>query len=352
MNEADTQTQEFSEEQLRQLWQELEAVVSHADESGESQREEIGDCCVQLGVLANLLDGDPLAAEYYFTRAIGIYDVTLAATDVRRLRPMCELAMTKMQLGEPEEVRRWLERTHELLRVLPSETVDADPSLAAQLQSLEGFVLRADEYFEKAAVCFERACCEAAKFLDPADPEWVQYWSNLAMSRQDLDDHAGARELLRRAIERIKDSFGPDHPDLPSFLAGLATSEHLLGNDAEARQLFEQVLAEEQESGGEGDPNVALAHHNLAEVELAAGNSEAAIEHSRSAFRIFFDLDHELAQEELTWLAQNDPGFAEFIRDLREQLVAEEKGDDDVDGEYDEDEYDDGAEEDGMETLR
>ncbi|MDO4557492.1 MAG: tetratricopeptide repeat protein [Planctomycetia bacterium] len=336
---------EISEQNFRDLCEQLEAVVSMAEEAGVVNQVEIGDCCVQLGALTNVLEEDPQIPIQWFTRAIEIYDQTVEATDPRLLRPLCELAMIEIRDDELESAISKVYQIHEILRSdAGRQVLDDNPDLATGFYTIEGFIERKHGRNREAAVCFDRAYATAERYLDPDSPEWVQLLANQAISRQDLDDHATAKKLLERAIAILEERLGTDHPDRPLFLSGLATSEQMLGNHERARQLFEQVLALESgktERMEEPDIGVALTCHNLAEVEQSLGRLPEAVAYSRRAFRILFDLDHELAEDELKWLARNDPDFDTFMRNLKAELAAEAECEDE--GRYeDENENEDG----------
>ncbi len=317
---SEQEEQDVSEEQFLDLKSQLEAAVEAAEQSGERDHAEIAECYQQLGIIENMLDGDPLVARKNFRNAVDIFERILPAGEPTLVRSYCDLAMSEISLEETDSAKEWIAKADQIVR---KNRLQNDPALIT-FYTARGFIERSNDELDAANASFEKAYALAQQFLEPNDPEWIQHWSNLAMIRQDLNDHQGAKEMLCQAITALRQEFGDEHPDLPSFYAGLATSEHMLGHYKEAKQLFEKVLARELEMYGEEDPNPGLTYHNLAETEKELGHLEAAISNSRHAFEIFFNLDHELAEDELTWLSENDPQFDQFMATLKERLARQD----------------------------
>ncbi len=168
------------------------------------------------------------------------------------------------------------------------EDVQREPRNPA-LNGALGMLLYANEQYEPAEPCFERA-----QALDAAEARWPYY---LGKTLSNLSQHdraaAAARETLRRQ---------------PGYLpARLLLARSLLdaGKADESRALYEALVREH--------PEAAEAHYGLGRIDAARGEKPAAAEHLRKACDLF-------------------PGFgaahfalARAYRDLGEKERAEEQ---------------------------
>ena len=191
------------------------------------------------------------------------------------------------------------------------KAVEAEPRDASRNGRL-GMLLYANEQYESAATCFDRA-----RSLAPAEARWPYY---LAKARSNLSSHeaaaAGARDVLRMR---------PDY--LPARLL-LARSLLDAGQAEDARTLYAAIAREH--------PEAAEAHYGLGRVGLAAGRAADAVAPLQKACelspafgaahfalaRAYRDLgEKEKAQEQLElyqkdklgWPAIPDPLLAEVL---------------------------------------
>jgi tetratricopeptide (TPR) repeat protein len=152
-----------------------------------------------------------------------------------------------------------------------------------------GMVLYANEQYEAAVACFERA-----QALDTTDARWPYY---LGRMQSHLSQHDRAVTSLEEALRR-----GPGY--LPARLL-LAKSLLDAGRLDESRQLYEALVSEH--------PEAAEAYYGLGRIDASRGDQAAAVEHLRKACDLF-------------------PGFgaahfalARAYRDLGEKEKAEEQ---------------------------
>ena len=77
---------------------------------------------------------------------------------------------------------------------------------------------------------------------------------------------AEAEPLYRRALEIVKQTFGPDHPDVGTCLNNLAALLLDTNRLAEAEPLMRRALAIDEASFGPDHPNVSTCLNNLAQL--------------------------------------------------------------------------------------
>jgi Tfp pilus assembly protein PilF len=159
-----------------------------------------------------------------------------------------------------------------------------------------GMLLYANEQYEFAQTCFERA-----HLLAPAEPRWPYY---LGRTQSNLAAHDGAVASLEAALRL-----------LPGYLpARLLLARSLLdaGKRDESRALYQTIVDEHRDA--------AEAHYGLGRIAAASGQTASAAEHLRRACelspgfgaahfalaRAYRDLgEPEKAQQQLV-LYQND----------------------------------------------
>lgn len=141
----------------------------------------------------------------------------------------------------------------EALKAAQARPRDADPS------GRLGMLLYANEQYEFATACFDRAHA-----LAPQEPRWPYY---LGRTQSNLAAHEKAVASLRTALRLL-----PGY--LPARLL-LAKSLVDAGRTAEGRQSYEALAREH--------PEAAEAHYGLGKLEAAAGQPASAVEHLRRA---------------------------------------------------------------------
>jgi len=196
------------------------------------------------------------------------------------------------------------------------EDVQREPGNPA-LNGMLGMLLYANEQYEPAEPCFERA-----QALDAAEARWPYY---LGKTLSNLSQHekaaAAAQETLRRQ---------PGY--LPARLL-LARSLLELGRADESRALYEALVREH--------PEAAEAHYGLGRIHAARGEKAAAVEQLRKACELFpafgaahFALarvyrdqgDKEKAQQELALYQKDKNGWPAVPDPFMDTLVALKTG--------------------------
>jgi tetratricopeptide (TPR) repeat protein len=126
-----------------------------------------------------------------------------------------------------------------------------------------GMVLYANEQYEAAVACFERA-----QALDTADARWPYY---LGKTQSNLSRHDQAVASLQEALRRR-----------PGYLpAQLLLAKSLLdaGQPEESRALYLALVTEH--------PEAAEAHYGLGRIDTDKGEHASAVEHLRRACGLF-----------------------------------------------------------------
>ncbi len=184
-----------------------------------------------------------------------------------------------------------------------------DPALNGTL----GMILYANEQYEAAQPCFERA-----QALDPADVRWPYY---LGRTLSNLSRHDGAVASAQETLRRR-----PGY--LPARLL-LAKSLLDVGKVDESRALYAALVREH--------PDAAEAHYGLGRIDAGRGEHASAPEHFRRACDLFpgFGAAHfalarayrdlgekEKAQEELALYQKDKLGWPTVPDPFMDALVA------------------------------
>jgi len=138
------------------------------------------------------------------------------------------------------------------------EAAEAQPRDAERSGQL-GMVLYANEQYEFAIPCFERA-----QVLAPAEARWPYF---LGRTQSNVSSADRGMAALRRTL-RLK----PDYLPAQVLLAKALVED---GQTVEGRQLYEAILR--------AHPETAEAHYGLGRLDAAAGQADAAIEHLKKA---------------------------------------------------------------------
>jgi protein O-GlcNAc transferase len=180
-----------------------------------------------------------------------------------------------------------------------------------------GMLLYANEQYEPAEPCFERA-----QALDAAEARWPYY---LGKTLSNLSRHDRAAAAAKEALRRQ-----------PGYVpARLLLAKSLLdaGKAEESRALYEALVHEH--------PEAAEAHYGLGRIDAARGEKTAAVEHLRKACALFpgfgaahFALarayrdqgDKEKAQEELALYQKDKNGWPAVPDPFMDTLVALKTG--------------------------
>jgi CHAT domain-containing protein len=147
----------------------------------------------------------------------------------------------------------------------------------------------------------------------PADhPQILATQLNLAGTRRQLGDHAGAAALFEHVHATWERMLPPDHANLIGVKLNLALARRSVGDLAGARELLEEVHSGWQQRLPEDHPELLAAKIDLAGVLLASGERDRAREL----------LEHVHAVRARV-LSSDDPQLLEAQQDLCAVLVAE-----------------------------
>jgi len=147
--------------------------------------------------------------------------------------------------------------------------LNASDAVALGLEDAEAPLLRARLRLELGRLAEARADVDAARQLVGADPEVELLAGWIALEAGDV---AVAAEAFAHAAERAGED---DSSARAAALAGASAAALEEGDLTLARERAEQAIAV--------DDGVAVAHRSLGAVELAAGDSRAALEHMTRA---------------------------------------------------------------------
>ena len=182
--------------------------------------------------------------------AVAVTVLSSALAFGQSLPPLPELPLEAYEAGIREPIAEALRRARE-------KPEDAERS------GRLGMLLYANEQYELAAACFERA-----RALDPSAGRWAYY---LGRAETYLARSDRAVSSLREALRHL-----PDY--LPARLI-LARSLLEAGEAGESRALYEGIVTEH--------PQTAEAHYGLGRIAAAAGEPAAAAGHLRRACELF-----------------------------------------------------------------
>ncbi len=236
--------------------------------------------------------------------AVALSLLAVAEIAAESLPPLPKLTL---ETYEPD-IREPIARAYEDVQREPK-----DPGRNGML----GMLLYANEQYEPAEACFERA-----QALDAVEARWPYY---LGKTLSNLSGHdraaVAARETLRRR---------------PGYLpARLLLAKSLLdaGKGDESRMLYEALAREH--------PEAAEAHYGLGRIDAGRGEHASAVEHLRKACALFpgFGAAHfalarayrdlgekEKAQAELALYQKDKLGWPTVPDPFMEALVALKTG--------------------------
>jgi tetratricopeptide (TPR) repeat protein len=185
-----------------------------------------------------------------------------------------------------------------------AETQDSkDRGIAAYL---EGQYSQAEELLDKAVEREEADLVETLRYRGAAQYEQAKYraaaasfrqalamrgddavlMSRLAMSLRELAEWTEAEPLMRRTLDIVEKSFGPQHPKVSAALNSLALLLEDTNRLAEAEPLLRRSLAIDERSPGSQTPEVAADLNNLAALLVATNRLAEAEPLMRRALAI------------------------------------------------------------------
>ena len=175
----------------------------------------------------------------------------------------------------------------------------------------EGFIqagraaLQQQNYSE-AESHFEDAL-EAAERFQSNDPRLGKSYNNLAAVYYAQEDYGRAEPLMRRALEQLRESLGPDNTEVAQTMKNLAALYYLQGNRTEAEGLLQQALVIMERAHGPNHAYVATVLSNLAGLYQADNryqDAEPLLTRSLKIWESLLGPDHPDVARSRSLLAQ------------------------------------------------
>jgi tetratricopeptide (TPR) repeat protein len=175
----------------------------------------------------------------------------------------------------------------------------------------EGFIqagraaLQQQNYSE-AESHFEDAL-EAAERFQSNDPRLGKSYNNLAAVYYAQEDYGRAEPLMRRALDQLRESLGPDNTEVAQTMKNLAALYYLQGNRTEAEGLLQQALVVMERVHGPNHAYVATVLSNLAGLYQADNryqDAEPLLTRSLTIWESLLGPDHPDVSRSRSLLAQ------------------------------------------------
>ncbi len=219
--------------------------------------------------------------------------------------PTTHLAGSLLQLAEAyltiRDYPKALEAARRSLRI--RERVDGPENVRVGF-CLDGLaeIYRSLGDYSRARSLSERAVRIWEREPGPEDGTFAAGLVGLALALSGLGEHEAAEQTARRALQIGERINGPDGWKTPFYLRGLAEVLSRSPDPAPARGLWERILAIQEKSFGPGHRNLVDTLSQLARLEYATGDFEAAAGHALRAESIgrdrFLDVSRLLSERE------------------------------------------------------
>lgn len=108
-------------------------------------------------------------------------------------------------------------------------------------------------------------------------PDTLSVLLNLAVTRSERGDLAGAQELLERVVETRRRALGSEHPDTLAAMSNLALAVGARGDRWRARDLTERVVEAQRRTLGGHHPAALQSMSNLAALRADLGDHYGAL---------------------------------------------------------------------------
>jgi tetratricopeptide (TPR) repeat protein len=166
------------------------------------------------------------------------------------------------------------------------------------------------------------------RLLGDDHPDTLWSMNNLAVTRRDLGDLLGARDLLEQTLAAFRRVLGDDHPDTLNSMNNLADTLRDIGDSHGARQLLEQALTISKRVLGDDHPHTLWSMYGLAETNRTLGDLDGARqlhEQALAGYRRVLGDDHPdtLWSMNSVGLTRQALGDLQGAHDLLEQAVSD-----------------------------
>jgi tetratricopeptide (TPR) repeat protein len=234
--------------------------------------------------------GEAAARHARYDKAEWLLERALAETrgpGSERARTLTALARVERERGQLEAARARLDEARAVAAALPPESPE---TVAVALE--EGWLLLAEGRLPAAAASFEEAGEAARRAFGKDDRSvgWAEIGRGEALRR--AGDLEAARALLADAVTRLRgeataETLRPSDPmGVVVALTSLAAVSRQRGQLDDARAGLEVASSLAATSFGTGHPLLADILSELARVELARGDREAALRAAKRAVEI------------------------------------------------------------------
>jgi len=199
--------------------------------------------------------------------------------EVARARSLFDGALVAFESGAPDEYRKLLADSVEAVISAPGATFSSD---AAELLTELGDHAQSTHDSAEALRIFEWLAEYCERQYAEDHPSTLLILQRLAVSRRELDDLDGARELQERVLEVYERTLALDSFELAAARANLAGTLADLGDLPGALALEEAALTIFERSLPSDDSNLLAVRGNLAFHKLELGDVEGALELQRA----------------------------------------------------------------------
>ncbi|MBV6498581.1 MAG: hypothetical protein CJBNEKGG_00806 [Prosthecobacter sp.] len=228
-------------------------------------------------------------------------------THLEEVPPGDDRIRLRLKIGRlHRDLAHWKEAETQT-RLAVEEAEAHAPSLSSWALNDHAQLLKATNRLAEAEPLMRRALDLVEKSSGPDHPNVAIHLNNLAQLLQDTNRLAEAEPLMRRALDLGEKSFGPDHPNVAIRLNNLATLLQATNRLAEAEPLTRRAFDLVEKSFGPDHPNVATCLSNLATLLQATNRLAEAEPLMRRALNLVeksFGPDHPNVAIHLNNLAQ------------------------------------------------
>jgi serine/threonine-protein kinase len=220
-------------------------------------------------------------AEASLRGGVALFTSALGRNSAETLRARHDLAVTLWEGYRSPEAETIL---REILSASPSETWPFAVEATSQL----GYILFDQARYDEAVAILRPALARQREMFGPSHRSTLLTMRNLAYALRDRGDLEEAEVLSREALAVTRSLYGPDHPETGVTASNLAILLERMGTFGEAEEFARQAADVAEQRSGPDHPDTALRLRTLGGIRLLRGDSveaEAALRHSLDILR-------------------------------------------------------------------
>jgi len=233
--------------------------------------------------------GLPQKSEPLLEEALAVRERELGAEHLDVAESLLDLGLVRL-----EQSRRDAEPLLRRALAIREKALGPEaPEVAAALLGLGSYLGRLAEQWKDAEQVLRRAVAIYEK--SPPGPELAQALHELAVTRIQQGDLAGAEQLFRRSLALREKLFPPDHPDVATGIVALGVVVANVDRPAAAIPLYRRALPSLEKRLGPEHPTVALTWNNLGISLMDArqyAEAERAMRHALAINEQVFGPEH------------------------------------------------------------